>query len=88
VTDAADRDIVMHSTALPVVTGPAAFCSARAPPSRGQADEDADERNVMLTQRRTAHRAADFHGDRHVGGYDELYALDKTGELDRLLGRA
>jgi glutaredoxin 3 len=24
-------------------------------------------------------------GERHVGGYDDLYALDGKGELDRLL---
>lgn len=27
-----------------------------------------------------------FINDRHVGGYDDLWALDQTGELDRLLG--
>ncbi|HXQ30742.1 MAG TPA: glutaredoxin 3 [Steroidobacteraceae bacterium] len=27
-----------------------------------------------------------FIGDRHVGGSDELYALDRSGELDVLLG--
>lgn len=26
-----------------------------------------------------------FIGERHVGGYDELYALDRKGELDTLL---
>ncbi len=26
-----------------------------------------------------------FIGDRHVGGCDDLYALDSRGELDRLL---
>jgi glutaredoxin 3 len=25
-------------------------------------------------------------GDRHVGGYDRLSELDRSGELDRLLG--
>jgi glutaredoxin 3 len=29
-----------------------------------------------------------FIGDTHVGGFDELYGLDRSGELDRLLGRA
>jgi len=28
-----------------------------------------------------------FVGDRHLGGFDELQALENTGELDRLLGR-
>jgi glutaredoxin 3 len=26
-----------------------------------------------------------FIGERHVGGSDELHALERTGELDRLL---
>ena len=26
-----------------------------------------------------------FIGDRHVGGFDELCVLDKSGELDTLL---
>ena len=26
-----------------------------------------------------------FVGDKHVGGCDDLYALDEAGELDRLL---
>lgn len=27
-----------------------------------------------------------FVGDRHLGGCDDLYALEQTGELDRILG--
>jgi glutaredoxin 3 len=26
-----------------------------------------------------------FIGERHVGGYDELYALDRAGKLDPML---
>ena len=40
---------------------------------------------VQRTGRRTVPQI--FIGERHVGGFDELYALDKAGELDRLLGR-
>ena len=29
-----------------------------------------------------------FIGERHVGGCDDLYALDRRGELDRLLAPA
>ena len=29
-----------------------------------------------------------FIGDRHVGGFDDLCALDKSGELDKLLAAA
>lgn len=27
-----------------------------------------------------------FFGRRHIGGCDDLHALDKSGELDRMLG--
>ena len=27
-----------------------------------------------------------FVGDAHIGGFDELFELDKNGELDKLLG--
>ncbi|HJW80348.1 MAG TPA: glutaredoxin 3, partial [Beijerinckiaceae bacterium] len=29
-----------------------------------------------------------FIGERHVGGCDDLYALDRKGELDKLLAVA
>ena len=52
-------------------------------------DEDDSQREIMLERtggRRTVPQI--FIGDRHVGGYDDLYALDKAGELDKLAGRA
>jgi glutaredoxin 3 len=52
-------------------------------------DEDPTQRDTMLKRsggRRTVPQI--FIGDRHVGGFDDLYALDKAGELDQLLGRA
>ena len=52
-------------------------------------DEDTASRDLMLRRsggRRTVPQI--FIGDRHVGGFDDLYALDKAGELDKLLGRA
>ena len=38
-------------------------------------------------QQRTGSRTVPqiFIGEKHVGGFDELYALDKSGELDELL---
>jgi glutaredoxin 3 len=51
-------------------------------------DEDPTERERMLARsggRRTVPQI--FIGERHVGGFDELYALDRAGELDQLLGR-
>lgn len=51
-------------------------------------DEDAKERDVMLQRsggRRTVPQI--FIGERHVGGYDDLAALDRSGELDKLLAQ-
>lgn len=50
-------------------------------------DEDPGARDAMLAKsggRRTVPQI--FIGDRHVGGYDDVAALDRAGELDRLLG--
>ena len=49
-------------------------------------DEVPGERELMLQKsggRRTVPQI--FIGERHVGGYDELAALDRSGELDKLL---
>ena len=54
--------------------------------------------SIAHTARRDAERLAEmrarsgcqsvpqiFVGDQHVGGFDELASLDKSGELDKLL---
>ncbi len=48
-------------------------------------DEDAKLREEMLARsgRRTVPQI--FIGDRHIGGCDDLFALDGSGELDRLI---
>ena len=48
-------------------------------------DLDADRRDEMMqkTKRRTVPQI--FIGDTHVGGCDDLYALDAAGELMPLL---
>jgi glutaredoxin 3 len=45
-----------------------------------------EQRAIMMeaTQRRTVPQI--YIGDRHVGGCDELYALDRAGKLLPLLG--
>lgn len=51
-------------------------------------DEDVKEREAMLQKssgRRTVPQI--FIGARHVGGFDDLAALDRSGELDTLLGK-
>jgi glutaredoxin 3 len=52
-------------------------------------DESAAERDAMLARtggRRTVPQI--FVGDHHVGGYDDLYALEKAGKLDALVAGA
>ena len=48
-------------------------------------EEDPKLREEMIARssRRTVPQI--FIGDNHVGGCDELYALDRSGELDRLI---
>jgi len=41
------------------------------------------EEMVARSNRRTVPQI--FVGDRHIGGCDELFALDGSGELDRLI---
>ena len=50
-------------------------------------DDEPDQRPVML-QRTGGQRSVPqiFIGGLHVGGYDELAALDRSGELNKLLG--
>lgn len=52
-------------------------------------DEHPGERENMLKRsggRRTVPQI--FIGDRHVGGCDDIYALEHAGELDKLLKSA
>ncbi|HEY3858583.1 MAG TPA: glutaredoxin 3 [Gammaproteobacteria bacterium] len=48
-------------------------------------DQDPEKRAEMMqkTGRRTVPQI--FVGQHHVGGFDELYALDRSGRLDPLL---
>jgi len=48
-------------------------------------EEEPRFREEMVTRsgRRTVPQI--FIGDRHVGGCDDLYQLDRSGELDRLI---
>lgn len=51
-------------------------------------DEDFRERETMMKLsggRRTVPQI--FIGEKHVGGYDDLAALERSGELDALLSQ-
>ncbi len=48
---------------------------------------DAPEARLEMMRRANGRRTVPqiFVGDRHVGGYDDLSALERRGELDPLL---
>ena len=52
---------------------------------RIRVDLDPEQRQIMMqrTGRRTVPQI--YVGDTHVGGFDDLYALDQAGRLDPLL---
>ena len=81
-------DVVMYSTAWCGYCQRARNLLERkgVPVREVKIDEEPGERELMLQKtggRRTVPQI--FIGERHVGGYDELAALDRTGELDKLL---
>lgn len=47
--------------------------------------DDADVRAEMVARSGKRSVPQIFVGSRHVGGYEELYALERSGELDSLL---
>jgi glutaredoxin 3 len=84
-------DVVVYSTGwCPYCVRAKALLERKGVPFREiRVDEDPAERETMLERSRGQRTVPQiFIGDRHVGGFDDLYALDKAGELDQLLGRA
>ena len=47
---------------------------------------DAGKREEMIARSGNQSVPQIFIGDQSIGGFDELYALERNGELDRLLG--
>ena len=83
-------DIVVYATGwCPYCVRARALLERKGLPFREiKVDEDPAQRQAMLARsggRRTVPQI--FVGDHHVGGFDELYALEKTGQLDALTGR-
>jgi glutaredoxin 3 len=82
-----EKSIVMYSRAA------CPFCVAARNLLKGKGvawtevslDAEPDKRAEMIarTGRRTVPQI--FIGDDHVGGFDDLNALDQAGDLDRLL---
>lgn len=49
-------------------------------------DSKPDERQVMIARSGRSSVPQIFVGDTHVGGFDDLAALDRAGRLEELLG--
>ena len=49
-------------------------------------DLDSAAREAMMARARRTSVPQIFVGDRHVGGFDDMAALERAGELDPLLG--
>ena len=85
----ATPDIVMYSTGwCPYCVRASTLLERKGLPFREiKVDENPADRDAMLSRsggRRTVPQI--FIGDHHVGGFDELYALDRAGKLDELTG--
>ena len=83
-----DHRIIVYTTPF------CGYCSAakRLLSSKGAEYTEVDvmmdaERRAEMIQRSSGRRTVPqiFIGERHVGGYDDLSALDSSGELDDLL---
>ena len=48
-------------------------------------DQDAEQRAIMRERSGRTSVPQIFYGDHHIGGCDELHALEQRGELDTLL---
>jgi len=82
-------DIVMYSTQICPYCDRARQLFARKQVNIREIkiDDQPEQRDIMLQRsggRRTVPQI--FIGERHIGGFDDLAALDRKGELDPLLG--
>ncbi len=82
------RDVVMYSSMF------CPYCSMakRLLESKGvdyeeiSVDWEGERRNEMMERANGRHTVPQiFIGDHHVGGFDDLYALEQSGNLDPLL---
>jgi glutaredoxin 3 len=84
----ASKPVTMYSTGLcPYCTMAEKLLRSRGVTglNKIRIDIDADQHQIMIkiTGRRTVPQI--FIGDFHVGGYDDLSALDREGKLESLL---
>ena len=79
--------LLMYTTAIcPYCVAAKNFLKSRgASWTEVRVDSDPVARAQMLERSRRVSVPQIFIGDRHVGGYEELVALDRAGELKPLL---
>lgn len=80
-------DILIYSTGMcPYCVAAKNYLTSKNIPYReARVDRDPVLREEMLARARRTSVPQIFVGDRHVGGYDELVALDRAGGLRPLL---
>ncbi|MCY4453326.1 MAG: glutaredoxin 3 [Immundisolibacterales bacterium] len=83
--------VVMYSSGFcPYCSAAKRLLSARGVPFEEiDVDFDPERRAEMVARANGGHTVPQiFIGEHHVGGCDELYALERAGELDALLAEA
>ena len=80
-------DIVMYTTGYcPYCVAAKNFLKSRgATWTEVRVDTDPERRAEMMARAQRTSVPQIFIGDRHVGGFDDLYALEAAGKLDALL---
>lgn len=80
-------DVLMYTTAIcPYCVAAKNFLKSRgASWTEVRVDTDPARRAEMMDRTQRTSVPQIFIGDRHVGGYDELVALDRAGSLKPLL---
>lgn len=84
------QEVLMYTTAMcPYCVAAKNFLKSRgAAWTEVRVDTDASARALMWEKTRRSSVPQIFIGSTHVGGYDDLVALDRGGGLQRLLGGA
>jgi glutaredoxin 3 len=81
--------ILMYATGYcPYCTNAERFLKAKGVENIEKVRIDVDPLRRREMMERTGRRTVPqiYIGERHIGGYDDLVALDREGELDPLLG--
>ncbi|MEE3003589.1 MAG: glutaredoxin 3 [Pseudomonadota bacterium] len=50
-----------------------------------RADLDPEQLNIMLERSKRRTFPQIFYGDHHIGGFDDLWELEQSGDLDKLI---